>query len=186
MGKLQKKIHRLREILSESPSESECCNYIIKRIKDGGGSVGKNFDVYSSFIDMSQPYLLSFGDDVTVTHATILTHDACLYKRIGYTRVGKVHIGNNVFIGFGAIILPGTIIGNNVVIGAGAVVSNDIPSDSVVVGNPCRILCSYHELLDKNYQTMREALVIDKYPPEVLRETEIIKQIQNKGKAYML
>lgn len=186
MGKLKQKIYRIREILSEPPSETDQCNCIIKSITNGGGSVGKNFDVYSSFIDMSQPYLLSFGDDVTVTHATILTHDACLHKRIGYTKVGKVSIGNNVFIGYGAIILPGAVIGNDVVIGAGTVVSKVIPSNSVVVGNPCRIICTYQELLEKNHQMMHEVLVIDKHPKEVLQETEIIEQIQNEGKAFML
>lgn len=51
-----------------------------------------------------------------------------------------VHIGNNVWIGAGAVILPGVTIGDNTVIGAGSVVTKDIPSDSVAVGNPCRVL----------------------------------------------
>ncbi|MCD7710451.1 MAG: hypothetical protein LUI04_03750 [Porphyromonadaceae bacterium] len=49
-------------------------------------------------------------------------------------------IGDNCFIGAGAIILPGSRIGDNVIIGAGAVVKGEIPSNSVVIGNPCKIL----------------------------------------------
>ncbi len=55
-------------------------------------------------------------------------------------RTAPVIIGNNVWIGGGAVILPGVTIGDNVVIGAGSVVTRDIPSDSVAVGNPCRVI----------------------------------------------
>ena len=51
-----------------------------------------------------------------------------------------VHIGNNVWIGAGAILLPGVTIGDNTVIGAGSVVTKDVPANVVAVGNPCRIL----------------------------------------------
>lgn len=56
------------------------------------------------------------------------------------TRTAPVTIGNNVWIGGGAILLPGVTIGDNVVIGAGSVVTHDIPSDSVAVGSPCRVI----------------------------------------------
>lgn len=56
------------------------------------------------------------------------------------TRTAPVTIGNNVWIGGGAILLPGVTIGDNVVIGAGSVVTHDIPSDSVAVGSPCRVV----------------------------------------------
>ena len=52
----------------------------------------------------------------------------------------RITIGNNVWIGGGAILLPGVTIGDNVVIGAGSVVTHDIPSDSVAVGSPCRVV----------------------------------------------
>lgn len=53
------------------------------------------------------------------------------------TKTAPVTIGNNVWIGGGAIILPGVNIGDNVVIGAGSVVTKDIPSDTIAFGNPC-------------------------------------------------
>ena len=57
-----------------------------------------------------------------------------------YQYNAPVHIGNNVWVGAGAIILPGVTIGDNCVIGAGSVVTKDIPDNVVAVGNPCRIL----------------------------------------------
>lgn len=51
-----------------------------------------------------------------------------------------VKIGRNVWIGAGAVILPGVSVGDNSVIGAGSVVTKDIPANVVAVGNPCRVL----------------------------------------------
>lgn len=51
-----------------------------------------------------------------------------------------VKIGNNVWIGGGAIICPGVTIGDNTTIGAGSVVVKDIPENVIAVGNPCRII----------------------------------------------
>ena len=56
-----------------------------------------------------------------------------------------VHIENNVWIGAGAVILPGVTIGENSVIGAGSVVTKDIPKNSVAYGNPCRVVREINE-----------------------------------------
>ena len=56
-----------------------------------------------------------------------------------------VHIGTGVWIGAGAVILPGVSIGENSVIGAGSVVTKDIPANVVAVGNPCKVLRSINE-----------------------------------------
>jgi maltose O-acetyltransferase len=52
----------------------------------------------------------------------------------------KIKIGNNVWIGGGAIICPGVKIGDNTTIGAGSVVTKNIPNNAVAVGNPCKII----------------------------------------------
>lgn len=56
------------------------------------------------------------------------------------TQTAPVTIGNNVWIGGGAILLPGVTIGDNVVIGAGSIVTKGIPASSVACGNPCRVI----------------------------------------------
>lgn len=100
---------------------------------------------------------------MTITNATILAHDASTKKELGYAKVGRVDIGNNVFIGYGSIVLPNTKIGNNVVVGVGTVVAKDIPDNVVVVGNPCRIICSYDEYMERNRQGLKQKTVFHSY-----------------------
>lgn len=61
-------------------------------------------------------------------------------RNSGYEYGIPITIGDNVWIGGNAVILPGVTIGNNVVIGAGSVVSKDIPDNMIAAGNPCRII----------------------------------------------
>jgi acetyltransferase-like isoleucine patch superfamily enzyme len=58
---------------------------------------------------------------------------------------GAIRVGNNVFLGFGALILPGVTIGNNVVVGAGSVVTKDVPDNVIVAGVPARVICPIEE-----------------------------------------
>ena len=58
----------------------------------------------------------------------------------GYQYNAAVHIGRNVWVGAGALILPGVSIGDDTVIGAGSVVTRDLPAGVVAVGNPSRVL----------------------------------------------
>lgn len=61
-------------------------------------------------------------------------------RRLGLQSNAPVHIGDNCWIGAGALIMPGITIGENTVIGAGSVVTKDIPPNVVAVGNPCKVL----------------------------------------------
>ena len=54
--------------------------------------------------------------------------------------VSVIEIGSDVWVGGGAIILPGVKIGSRAVIGAGSVVTRDIPDDVFAAGNPCRVI----------------------------------------------
>lgn len=71
-------------------------------------------------------------------------------RKKGYQFNAPIHIGENCWIGAGAIILPGITIGKNVVVGAGSVVTKDLPDNVVAVGNPCKILRKINEH-DKEY-----------------------------------
>ncbi len=148
--------------------------------------VGENVDILSSSIDMGEPYLLHIGNNVTITGVKILTHDASLKKNIGYSKTGKVHIGNEVFIGWGSIILPNTVIGNRVIIGAGCVVARDIPSNSVVIGNPCKIICSYDEYVQKNRKLMEEYPVVNLFPDAIMQDEQSRRKLIDSGYGYML
>lgn len=54
---------------------------------------------------MLTPYLVAIGNNVTLTGVRVLTHDASTKKELGYTKVGRVTIGDNVFVGAGFITL---------------------------------------------------------------------------------
>lgn len=131
--------------------------YTSKDLRTMGVSVGENCHIYTRQIDMGHPYLLSIGNNVTISTARILTHDASTKKPLGYSRVGRVDIGDDVFIGAGAIILPNVRIGNRVIIGAGAVVTRDIPDNSVAAGNPAKVLGTYEAFVEKNRELMKTA-----------------------------
>lgn len=122
----------------------------IEKLRNRGVKVGENVDILNTFIDGCHGRLVSIGNNVTITGARILTHDASTKKCLGYSKIGFVTIGDNVFIGNGAIILPGTSIGNNVIIGAGAVVASNVEDNSVMAGNPAKKICAYDEYMHRN------------------------------------
>ena len=192
MKKMLKSIkNRLRKIRDKlvgrsNLTEEQVSDIIIGKIRTGGGIVGEKVDILSSVIDLGEPYLIHIGDRVTITGARILTHDASLKKTIGYSKTGKVHIGSDVFIGVGSIVLPNTTIGNKVVIGAGSVVAKDIPDNSVAVGNPIRILCTYDEYVEKNKRLMQEYPVFDLFPSDLMSDEEAKSKLTEVGYGYML
>lgn len=133
-----------------------------EELKKRGVTVGKNLNNYG-IIDNGHGYLVTIGDDVTISAARILTHDGSTKIWTGYSKIGRVTIGSRVFIGAGAIVLPNVTIGDDVIIGAGAIVNHDIPSNSVAVGNPARVICSLSDYIDKNKTMIENGLVWETY-----------------------
>ena len=125
---------------------------------NNGLKVGDNFSMQElCSLDYPHCYKITIGDNVTLApRVHILAHDASTKMFIGYSKIGLVTIGNNVFIGAGAIILPNTSIGNNVIIGAGAVVTKSIPDNCVVAGNPAKIISKTSEYIEKHKQQLTE------------------------------
>lgn len=126
----------------------------VKKFKIMGGKVGNDCRFYNTEFDYGHTFLIEIGNNVVLSNCTILAHDASTDFVLKYTKVGKVKIGNNVFVGAKAIILPNVKIGDNCIIGAAAVVTKDIPSNSVAVGNPARIISTYDEFMEKNIKLM--------------------------------
>ena len=140
---LSKREEMLKEMLAEI---GEGC-YIEPPFHSnmGGGHIHFGKNIYCNFgvtmVDDTHIYVgdcTMFGPNVVVAPAghPILPE----LREQGYQYNAPVHIGKNCWIGAGALIMPGITIGDNVVIGAGSVVTKDIPSNTVAVGNPCRVL----------------------------------------------
>ncbi len=86
---------------------------------------------------------IAIGDDTMIAPRVIIatgTHDPAQNPMWKIAILRPVSIGEHVWIGAGAMILPGVKIGDHAIIGAGAVVSKHVPDRAVVVGNPARII----------------------------------------------
>ena len=167
MGKLKNFLYRLRgEVSTED---------LVKL----GLKIGKNFRRNEHcIIDQSHCWLIEIGNDVTLApRVHILAHDASTKRMLGYTLIGKVSIGNDVFIGAGSIILPNVTIGNNVIIGAGSVVTHSIPDNSVAVGNPAKVITTYQDYQRKRENQLANTAVFD--------ESFTIHQISEEKKELM-
>ncbi|WP_437787767.1 sugar O-acetyltransferase [Sorangium sp. So ce1097] len=89
---------------------------------------------------------ITIGDDVLMGPNVQLltpTHPVAPEPRRQKWEAAKpITIGNNVWLGGGAIVLPGVTIGDNTVVGAGSVVTRDLPANVIAVGNPARVVRS--------------------------------------------
>ena len=116
----------------------------IKYLRKQGMKIGENC-LIGTMNFSTEPYLIEIGDHVAIADDTeIVTHDGgvwCFRDEIKNADLfGKVKIGNNVFIGNNCTILPNTTIGDNCIIGSGSVLRGKFPENSVIVGNPAKVI----------------------------------------------
>lgn len=121
----------------------------------GGHNVHLGKSVYANFsltlVDDGNIYIgdkTMIGPNVTIATAGHPILPELREKQLQFNV--DVHIGRNVWIGAGAVILPGVHIGDNSVIGAGSVVTKDIPANVVAYGNPCKVAREINDH-DKEY-----------------------------------
>lgn len=144
----------------------------LKQFKRGGGKIGKNCEIQSQVEFGGEPYLITIGDHVRITQGVkFITHDGGVWVLRNIPELsdidvfGPIKIGNNVHIGWNVVIMPNTTIGDNCIIGAGAIVTKDIPSNSVAVGVPAKVIES-----------------IDEYKLKVLRKAVHTKKLSREDK----
>ena len=114
----------------------------------GKPNLGKNIKTIGPVNWGSEPYLITVGDDTTISFdCAFVTHDAAtrvirnLPGQDKETVIYKpINVGKNCFIGVKSIICPGVEIGDECIIGAGSVVTKSVPSHSLAAGVPARII----------------------------------------------
>lgn len=153
----KRKIYKFNSL---SPDESSLVPQLLKDILGKTGDTlfieapfhcdyGWNIEVGNNFFANYNLTILDVGK-VTIGENVMIAPNVSIYtaghpihptsRNSGYEYGIPVSIGDNVWIGGSAVIMPGVSIGNNVVIGAGSVVTKDIPDWCVAVGNPCRVI----------------------------------------------
>ena len=150
----------MREIFAECGEN--CYVELPFRANWGGHHVHFGNGVYANYnltlVDDGHIYVgdrVMFGPNVTVATANHPIDPSLRERGLQYNK--DVHIGDNVWIGAGVVIVPGVRIGKNSVIGGGSVVTKDVPENVVAVGNPCRILREIGER-DREYYYKNERI----------------------------
>lgn len=139
--------------------------------KKQGVKIGNNCSISSCDFG-TEPYLITIGNHAQITDGVkFFTHGGGWILRgelPDFDIFGRITIGNNVYIGNNAIILPGVTIEDNVLVAAGAIVTKSIPANSIVGGNPAKIIGRFddfkrrmvlHNFNTKNIQNKKEVIL---------------------------
>lgn len=115
----------------------------IRFLRARGLRIGEGCVIYTTFFS-DMPYLIEIGNHVAISQGTVfITHDGSPWIFEDHPEMdifGTIRVGNNVYFGVDCTILPNTVIGSNCIIGTGSVVRGVIPDNSVVFGNPARVV----------------------------------------------
>lgn len=152
----------------------------IEGLERRGFRLGRNVEIIESFFfDPSHCFLISIGDNSTICpNVRLIAHDASTKKHLGYTKIGRIDIRENCFIGDSVIVLLNVTIGPNAIVGAGSVVTRDVPPNTVVAGNPAVVISSLADYLDKIESISREK--------EIFSGDYSIDRIDEKKRKHML
>lgn len=119
-----------------------------------GVNIGDGVEILGASLSTfgSEPYLITIGDHVTISHGVdFITHDGGLRvardKYPGAYFYGRIHVGDRCFLGAHTILLPGARVGADSVIGSGSIVTGEIPSGVVAMGAPAKPVKSVEDYI---------------------------------------
>ena len=165
----------------------EVTKYRRMGVKIGDGTKIQN----EVIIDYSHYWLIEIGRNVTLApRVHILAHDASTKRKLNYAKLGLTTIADDVFIGAGAIVLPGITIKKGSIVGAGSVVTSDVPENAVVAGNPAKVICTTEEYYTKIKKQMCEQNTFDesyttRKNVSAQKKQEMIGVIEKYGCAFV-
>ena len=114
-------------------------------VRLGGVKCGKSFVGQQVIFDSEHPENIEIGDYCAITmRCVLLTHYVKPHGNSHVYEIGKIKIGNNVFLGANTVITKPVTIGDNVIVGAGSIITKDIPSNEIWAGVPARFIKKYN------------------------------------------
>lgn len=127
----------------------------IRYFRSQGVEIGEGVEIFGAnlFTFGSEPYLVSIGNEVTISHnVDFITHDGGMRvarrKYSGAYLYGRIKVSDCCFLGAHCILLPGTKIGAGSVIGSGSIVAGEIPAGVVAIGAPAKPVKSVEEYIE--------------------------------------
>ena len=157
--------------------------YYLNSLVRHGLALGSNVTMMDGvFLDPTHCYLICIGDNsVLAPNVRLIAHDASTKQHLGYTKLGKIIIEENCFLGDSVLVLPGVTIGRNSIVGAASVVTKDVPPDTLAAGNPCRVICTVGEYIQRH----KEKLQAGRIPYHTLEQGHLTVQQKQEILAFL-
>jgi acetyltransferase-like isoleucine patch superfamily enzyme len=131
----------------------------VQYFRSQGVEMGEGVEIFGAnlFTFGSEPYLISIGNYVTISHGVdFITHDGGLrVARVKYPDAylyGRIRVADHCFLGAHSILLPGAKVGSGSVIGSGSIVTGEIPPGVVAIGAPAKVIKTVDEYVEGKKQ----------------------------------
>jgi acetyltransferase-like isoleucine patch superfamily enzyme len=147
----------IRQALSLAVNTARLHRDPVRYFRRQGVEIGEGVEIFGAnlFTFGSEPYLVSIGNQVTISHdVDFITHDGGLrIARAKYPNAylyRRIQVADHCFLGAHCVLLPGAEVGIGSVIGSGSIVTGTIPSGVVAIGVPARPVKSVEDYIEEN------------------------------------
>ena len=135
----------IRQALSLALNTARLYRDPVRYFRRQGAEIGEGVEIFGAnlFTFGSEPYLVSIGNQVTISHnVDFITHDGAMRiaraRHPGAYLYGRIHVADDCFLGAHCVLLLGTRVGAGSVIGSGSIVTGEIPPGVVAIGAPAK------------------------------------------------
>ena len=172
-----------RKILNKIRGKQDIYDLINKGMK-----VGDHFWVGDDCsFDTSFCWLIEIGNNVTFSNKVqLVTHDSSMFEFVHRTKLGKIEIEDNAFVGARTMIMPGVRIGEGAVVAAGSLVTKDIPAHEVWGGYPAKKMMDRDQLEEKFLNDKYKCFNKEYLGEDTEMHKEILEYLEQHGRCYIL